>query len=310
MDKSLIGHAVLALVATGAAFMAWSRPAQSEHDPAIVVVGGSVDRLTQVDWDEEGYTVTLKHHGDTTTVTSVNKKQPDDKHNVRDFPASDKGRDIETKLAPLKAARSLGKPEGGRLKEVGLDEPKQSLTLHFGDNATKLDVGSATYGSGSVYVRNSDGEVFLVPSTTISPFRVGGSSLIERIATPTQREHVERLTIKANDKTRELVHRNADDRGHSYFTDTDKTEEKDKIDKGVLWVDSVLRLRALAAADALPQTPPKVEVTFHCDDRKDRFVKIWEATGDSTVIATTLFPQGVTVAKSAAEAIFRDLPMK
>ncbi|HSI06139.1 MAG: DUF4340 domain-containing protein [Myxococcota bacterium] len=304
MDKSLVGHTALAVVAAIAAYVAWTKPSPGKRDPSIVVVAGSADRLTQVEWDDTGFHVTVDNDDGKLAVSSTVKNSKDEKRNVSGFPATEKSHELLKRLAPLKAERSLGKVEGPRLKEVGLEEPKQSLVLHFGDKPVKLDVGDAAFGTGSYYVRQSTGEVFLVPSESIQPFRGGAAGLIERMAVNLTREHVEQLTVTSEGSSRTLVHKNAADRAQSFFAD--KSTPDTKIEKASTWVDAVLRLRALSQAPEAPAGEPKLTVTLRGDDGRERMVKVYEPANETATVVSTTFPKGVLVAKSTAELLLKD----
>ena len=304
MDKSLVGHTVLAVVAAAAAYVAWTKPSTGKNEPSIVVVAGSADRLTQVEWDESGYHVTLDNDDGKLAVTSTVKNAKDEKRNVKDFPATDKAKDLIKRLAPFKAQRSLGKVDGPRLKEVGLENPTQSLVLHFGDKPVKLEVGDAAFGTGNFYVREASGEVFLVPSESIQPLRAGGAAIIERLVIPLTREHVEQITLTAEGSSRTLVHKNAGDRAQSFFAD--KATPDSKIEKANTWVDAVLRLRALSQATEAPAGEPKLTIAVRGDDGKERVVKIYESANETAPVVSPLFPVGVLVSKSAAETLVKD----
>lgn len=305
MDKSLVGHAVLAVAAAVSAYAAWNKPASGKHDPQIVVVAGSSDRLTKVDWDEGGFHVTLAKDGDKLAVSSTVKNAKDEKRNVDGFPATDKGEELVKRLAPLKAERSLGRPDATRLKEVGLENPTQTLTLSFGDEASKLEVGDASFGSGSYYVRNEAGEVFLLPSETVLPLRSGAAGLIERMATNVTRDHVEQVVVTSGGATRTLVHKNAADRAQSFFAD--KATPDLKIEKANTWVDNLLRFRALGPATEVPAGEPKVSAVIRSDDGRDRSIKVYEPANETAVVVSTTFPKGVLVSKSSAEQLIKDV---
>ncbi len=304
MDKSLVGHAVLAVVAGVAAYVAWTKPSPSKNDPTIVVVAGSADRLTQVEWDESGFHVTLDNDDGKLVVSSTVKNAKDEKRNISGFPVTEKGKDLLKRLAPFKAQRSLGKVEGPRLKEVGLENPTQSLVLHFGDKPVKLEVGDAAFGTGSYYVRQDSGEVFLVPSESIQPLRSGAAGIVERLVVPLTREHVEQVTLTADGSSRTLVHKNAGDRAQSFFAD--KSSPDTKLEKASSWVDSVLRLRALSQAAGAPAGEPKLTVTVRGDDGKERTVKVYESENETTPVVSPGFPVGVLVSKSAADTLVKD----
>ncbi len=305
MDKSLVGHAVLAAVAAVAAYAAWNKPATSRHDPQVVVVAGGADRLTKVEWDEGGFHVTIDKDGDKLAVSSVVKNAKDEKRNVDHFPATEKGQELLKRLAPLKAERSLGRPEASRLKEVGLESPTQTLTLSFGDKTAKLEVGDAAFGSGSYYARNESGEVFLLPSETVLPLRGGAAGLIERMATNLTRDHVEQVTVTSGGATRTLVQKNSADRAQSFFAD--KVTPDVKLEKAGSWVDNLLRFRALSPANEIPAGEPKVSAVIRGDDGKDRSVKVYEPANETAVVVSTTFPKGVLVAKSSADTLIKDV---
>jgi hypothetical protein len=304
MDKSLVGHSALAVIAGVAAYVAWTKPAASRFDPNVMVVAGSPDRLTQIEWDESGFHVTVDQKDGKLWVASTVKNAKDEKRNIKDFPASDKGRELVEKLVPLKAERSLGKPEGPRLKEVGLDTPNQTLTLHFGDQATKLEVGNPTFGASSYYVRNPSGEVFLLPAADILPLKAGAAGLIERLVVNLTREHVEQVKLTIDGATRTLVQKNAGDRAQSFFSDPDNADIK--IDKAATWVDAALRLRALSATTEMPTTEPRLTILVRGDDGKERSMKIWEPANETATVVSQTFPKGVQIAKSAADVLLKD----
>src|SRR5256885_1247311 len=63
-DRSLVWHGVFAAIAAGAAYMAWSTPMSSgAEDTSVVMVPGDVERLTAIDFDEEGVKVALAKSG-------------------------------------------------------------------------------------------------------------------------------------------------------------------------------------------------------------------------------------------------------
>lgn len=306
MDKSLIAHTVLAVAAVGIAYAAWKTPTESPK-ATVIVVSGSVDRLTQVEFEEEKFRVVLSRRGNAMTVSTTAKNTDDTQRNISDFPMSDKGPELLSKLAPLKAERSLGKPEPARLAEVGLDAPTQTLTLHFGERAVKLDVGNATFGATNYFVRDENGELFLVPSTTITPLKTGGASLIERMALDLKREQVEQVVIESDGSSRTLVHKNAGERGQSFFADVSTPDTK--IDNATGWVDGLLRLRALSAAPEVPSGEPKLAVVLRGDDGRERTVKVWEPSGETVLVTSTTFPKGIIVSRSTVQVLFRDVKL-
>lgn len=298
MDKSLVGHGVLAIAATALAFAAWTKPVRSEKDPSVMVVDGSVERLGEIEWADETFNVVIKRNGGLSTITTTNMKNPDEKRVTADFPLSKRGEEVLATLAPFRAARSLGHPDEKRSKDLGLDAPKNTLTIKYGSNVTKLDVGSSTYGAGNFFVRAPSGEVFLVPATSLTPLKSGAASMVERNLFNVTRDKIDRVVVSANGKSRTLISSSA----NTEFNDGDT-----KVEKAQGWVDSLYKLRVLNRAEAVPQEAPKFEAVIRANDRTERFVKVWAPTEENAVVQSTLFPNGALISKSAAEGLFRDL---
>ncbi|MFH1176125.1 MAG: DUF4340 domain-containing protein, partial [Acidobacteriota bacterium] len=114
---------------------------------------------------------------------------------AKTFPGTDKVKELFDNLAPLKAARALGKLSDDKLTALGLSKPSATLTLRFDQEEKIVKVGDATFGSGDLYVLGPRGEVFLLPSTTLSTIRYGATALLDKEAVAVKREQVTRLTI-------------------------------------------------------------------------------------------------------------------
>ncbi|MBC7793028.1 MAG: hypothetical protein H7Z43_04930 [Clostridia bacterium] len=90
---------------------------------------------------------------------------------------------------------------------------------------------------------------------------------------------------------------------------TDGAAPETTVEKAQSWVDSLLKLRVLNRSDSLPSEPPAFEAVVRFNDRVERFVKVWPAGAENAVVASTLFPQGALISKSAAEGVLRDIKM-
>ncbi|MEE8408395.1 MAG: DUF4340 domain-containing protein [Myxococcota bacterium] len=357
MQRSLVVHTVLALVAVVAAYAAWTKPAASS-DSTIVMVPGSAERLTSIQWKEERWNVTVSRQDGAVEVSvqrlnppkkteptddaaapdaakpdepkvdvpqpedakldapKADEPQPEDAKPVeveppeppdppKVYPGSTQAIELFDKLAPLEAARSLGKLAAERLKALGLDEPKSTLTLSIGNSTHTLEIGNSTYGSGDMYVQKDGGEVFLVASRKLSSLRHGASTLIDRNVAGVKKEDVERLAVTGAGKGREIVQRFAEDKAKAFWADP--AEPDAKLELVGNWLDRVLRLRVVDLVDETPAGPPSIEMEFFAGAKSLSTIKIWPA-GDRTALCTSSrFKKTLTISKANAEAIIRDL---
>ncbi len=322
IDRSLWGHGLLAVVASAAAFLAWTLPRGKAGEAQVVVVQGSAERLTGVSFSEQEWDVTLVRHDERLEVTVAgklkanqeappplvsNEPPPASEPTPRPvtFPGSKQAKELVEKLAPLKAARSLGKLAGDKLVPLGLDKPSATLTLRFGDAVREVKVGNATYGSGDLYVMNNAGEVYLLPASSVAHLRHGASALLDRGALGIEKDQIERVTISAGAQGRELVQRNREDKAAAFFADAAEPDEKRE---GVgVWLDRVLRLSVVDLVDDKPTGPPALTVEVFGDKGTLGVVKLWPSGEKTAFLTSSRFGKTATVAKAAAEAISKEL---
>lgn len=247
---------------------------------------------------------------DDTTATSnepeLVAKPPDP---PKTFPASDKVAELLDKLAPLEAARSLGELGLDRLETMGLDDPKSTLTLVFGDTEHVVQIGDSTYGSGDLYARTSSGEVFLIPSAAIGTIRHGASALLDKNAVGAKREKVTRLTINAGATGREIAQRYSEDVDKRFFSDP--AEPEAKLEMVSNWLERMWRLRVidlLDPAEAPPSVvPPAVEVEMFAGPDSLGVLRIWPPDDRVARATSSRFKQPFTISKASAEALLKDL---
>lgn len=344
MQRSLVVHTVLALAATVAAYVAWTKPAAST-DSGVIMVPGSAERLTSIQWQEERWNITVDRQDDVVEVSVQRLKpakkaplkkaeptddaakpddskpgdakpddsKPDDAKPVeveppeppKVYPGSKQAIELFEKLAPLEAARSLGQLAAERLKALGLDEPKSTLILNIGKTTHKLEIGNSTYGSGDMYVQKDGGEVFLVASSKLSSLRHGASTLIDRNVAGVKKEDVERLAVTGGGKRREIVQRFAEDKDKAFWADP--AEPDAKLELVGNWLNRVLRLRVVDLVDEAPVGEPSVEMEFFAGSQSLSQLKIWPAGERTALCTSSRFKKTLTISKANAEAIIKDL---
>lgn len=147
-------------------------------------------------------------------------------------------------FAPMRVVRALGVVDEKKLKELGLDATKKSLTITAKGQPTKFALGQNSYGSGDIYARDQQGQVYLLSHRMVSDFEFAESRLMERRMHRFERGDFDRLEIQATTakgpKTRTLIQKNRQDNANFYFADASAPDKRD--DSARNWVDKVLRM--------------------------------------------------------------------
>lgn len=176
-------------------------------------------------------------------------------------PREMKGNELSEKLlekfAPLRASRSLGKQPPEKLKELGLAEPKRTLTVvRRGGKEAVFKVSNPVVGAGAPYLMAEDGTVYLVPQTMISQLENGPNQLVDRRLHAFKQSELDGFVVKAGDKQRELQ-QTADENNTIHVTAKGKPDDFARN-----WGDKVWRIMALEVMGK-GETPasgePKVE---------------------------------------------------
>ncbi|MBI5511494.1 MAG: DUF4340 domain-containing protein [Deltaproteobacteria bacterium] len=316
MTKSLIGHAIVAAFAALLAFVAWTSPKPAKDD-TVIAVPGSADKLDAVMWHDEGFDVTVRRDGDSVSVTTTKlgrpgKADPADDAGKADapkppaapFPGSKEAEELFAKLLPLKAGRSLGKLDAGKLKPLGLEAPKSKLSLMVGGDTLVVEIGDAAYGTGDLYGRAADGEVFLIPAATLSSLRHGAVTLAERALLPVKDDKIERVTIAVGGAGREVTQRYPSERARAFYADPAEPEAKLELVNN--WLSRALRLRIIEQVSETPQGAPAFEVEAFGAKGSLGNLKVYPP-GDKVALATSSrFKSTVSIARPDVDALLKD----
>ncbi|HVE85248.1 MAG TPA: DUF4340 domain-containing protein [Myxococcales bacterium] len=178
----------------------------------------------------------------------------------RDVRGNELAEKMLEKFAPMRALRSLGKQPQEKLKELGLDEPRRTLTVvQRGGRETAFKVSNPVLGAGSPYLQAPDGTVYLLPATIISQLESGQTQLVDRRLHAFKQAEADSLVVKAGDKQRELV-QTADEQGAVRVASRKTPDKPDDLTRN--WNDKVWRLvsiEALGAGETPAGGEPKVE---------------------------------------------------
>jgi len=130
---------------------------------------------------------------------------PPTKHETVRFIGVKAADELVKTLAPLRALRAVGKIEGTRAEEFGLDKPDGTLKVTIGGKEQSLVIGSATPGGSERYAKAPNGDVFAIAGDVVQNFTFAESRLTERDLQSFKPDEVTLVKIAKNGKSRELT---------------------------------------------------------------------------------------------------------
>ena len=159
---------------------------------------------------------------------------------VKEYRGSDAATELLGLFGPLKALRALGTIDDAKAKELGLTDSKKSLTVSAKGLTYKFVLGGTSYGSGDYYVRDGQGQVFLLSQRIVADFEFADSRLMERRLHRFERADIDRIEVKVGDKTRAIVQGGRQNPQGFFFAEAATPDKRDDSLKN--WVEKLLRL--------------------------------------------------------------------
>ncbi len=213
----------------GAALLAlgvWTRDDESQltlKPSEVEVWGGSPDSVTALSFESKTRKVRIEPRKDERGrwyVGTVDKDEPafvhppagvdggapsnPPKHETVRFIAVKAADDLVKSLAPLRALRAVGKVEGTRAEEFGLDKPEGTLKITLGGKEQSLVIGGATPGGSERYAKSGAGDVYAVAGDIVQGLLYAESRLPERDLHEFKPEEATQVKLSKAGKTREL----------------------------------------------------------------------------------------------------------
>jgi len=225
--KGQLFHLGLLGVAGVLALGVWARDDEgklSAKPTEVEVWGGSPDSVTAVNFESSTRKVRIEPRKDALGrwyVGTVDKDEPSPpipapgadagaappppKHTTVRFVSVKAGDDLLKLLAPLHALRSVGKVEGTRAEEFGLDKPEGTLRLTTDGKLQTLVIGGSTPGGSERYAKLGTGEVFAISGDLVQNLLHAESRLPERDLQSFKPDEVTRVRVSKGGKVRELT---------------------------------------------------------------------------------------------------------
>jgi hypothetical protein len=310
IDRSSLVHGGLAVAAIALAAWAWTSPQGKAGDAELTVLAGKADELDAVSWTDGDGQVVVGRDGSQVKVSVARKAAASSAPAgatpppMRIFPGTDAARELFGKLAPLRATRDLGAVAEAELPHFGFGASAARLELRFGKSTEVVEVGATSFGGNGVYLR-AGGRVYLARTGVVADLRGGASSLTDRSLVSVPRTDVERVTLSAGARTRELVQRSADDRAKAFFADP--AEPDTRLGQTTAWLDRLMRTRLTDFTTERPAGPPALSLHLFGERGPLGSLELW-APGDAVAIAvSSAFPTPLTVSRATAETLLKDL---
>jgi len=252
-------HGVVLLIALLAAYRAWTRPqAAPKLDSSVTLWEGTAESVSLVEYvGERRYAkIERRKDGGEGYLWVTVERERSSPAKEKQLPATEEReptksafvggtsseRILEQMAAPT-AVRALGKLDADRKKDLGLDDPKASVTVTTKGQRHELKLGSKVYGGSERYVLNPrSNEVFVLRGNQLRDLEVGETSLMQRDLHRFKVEEIKGARIAAGDRSREIVRLEGSAKADEW---ADSKTPADQDDAASSWMTRVAQLRAL-----------------------------------------------------------------
>jgi hypothetical protein len=208
-------------------------------------------------------------------------------------------------LSPLIPLRYL---EGNvDLAQFGLDTPKSTLRVHFGDLEHIIQIGDETYGAKDRYA-SLNGELFLVKDNPIRSIEFGKLRLVDRALHPLTEQKIIAITITRPDgSARTLEQHNADDRTAAYWA---FSGEEIEAPIAATWLVRLLKLKVQGykiATDLPEVSVPLMKITIEDSETKHTLHLFTDESAQRYYAKSSYNRATVTITKSLTVDLAKDL---
>lgn len=159
---------------------------------------------------------------------------------VKEYRGNDGAVELLGLFGPLKALRTLGAVDEAKAKELGFSGSKKTLTVSAKGLSYAFVLGGTSYGSGDYYVRDPQGQVYLLSQRIIADFEFSDSRLMERRLHRFERADIDRVEVTVGTKTRTFVQGSRQNPQAFFFAEQATPDKRDDSIKN--WMEKLLRL--------------------------------------------------------------------
>jgi hypothetical protein len=264
--RALMVQGALALAGLSVAFATWQRePERAEGE--VIIVDATKNELGHVHFEDDNTALDLErrseggdsavwlHLVDKTPAPAKTPTPPKSSAATPPPPPPVAGkprppRDLRgdepavrtfEQFAPFRSPRAFGTLDAAKLKELGLDTARRKLQVTARGQTRDFVIGSPAAGTGENYLRDvKDGRVYLMPRAMLTDLQGAGYRLVDRKLHAFKLGDVNRLTVTASGKSRELLLTNGQSPG-AYKLASPSTPDKPD-EQARTWHDKIWRL--------------------------------------------------------------------
>ncbi len=306
--KGVRVHVVLLVLAAALAVFVWTR----DKKPAtfagnVTVWNGRASDVERIAFEAKGKTTTLESKKDAQGRWFAGKI--DGAPKPVELVSVAAGERIAEALAPLKAVREIGRVEGERAADFGMNEPDGKLRVRVAGAEHELTVGAKTPGGGDRYVKDdASGIVYVVRGDAVRDLEAGEGTLAEHDLHAFKDADVESVRITARGKSREALRRGPESK--RIWADP---SDPDRLDETLAnWLAKIDRLRPTEYVTPQPASPEiELRLDYQVKGAKGAYLEVARVPADPKpewLVRTERTREWAKVTAQVAEQVDQDLP--
>ncbi|MBZ0118648.1 MAG: DUF4340 domain-containing protein, partial [Sandaracinaceae bacterium] len=255
-NASVIVHAILAIGGLLLCYLVWTDTGPEVSESEVTLFECDPDALSRAELHEERKDVLLevrRQGGEQTIWVTVTRRPETGEPTTERFVGSSDAREYLSKIAPLRAVRSLGELSSAQLGELELAEPSSRLELRCGDRSGSFSLGARSYGTGDRYVRTQGrGPVYLVASDRLQGLESAELRLMQRELHTFERREIVGLRLRGAGRERRLLQHNRLDEARAEWVDAADPERRNELYGNWLVRFDRLRVQSYLTESARP----------------------------------------------------------
>ena len=312
MQTHLIYGAILGVSLIGA-FITWTAEPNTISGDEIELLIGKKEDLQEIEWNSPTsfVRITQKENDESKESFWVFYKE-EEKNIKKNFKASEAGDKLFSSYSPLTAIRKLDAPSAEKLVEIGLQDPKTTVTIKRNDRSRVLEIGNEAYGTKDVYVRDTNsGQVYLVDDEKFRTLKHAKSRLPNHnLWSVNDIYQVQKATlITENQAQITFEHKNHQDKQNARWEriGNDKENKEATMEQITTWMSKTISLRAGEYEEIDEKDLQlKFSLTFHIEENKET-LKVYMQNEEW--YANSTFSEGfVQLTSRSIEGLYSDIP--
>ena len=321
--KSVYIYGGILILSLGLASQQWTKKPSRLSGEEVFVLYGEEATLESIVWDSEKDRTELSFRSDArgSYIWAEYTDKKNEKTPKREFKVGEKGKKLVENLSPLIAIRHLKDVSPEKQKEIGLHDPKTTMSIVRKGKETIFSVGGEAYGTKDIYVQNTQSkEIFLLDDTKLRTLKSARTQLPDKRVTDLTAKEINKLTINASleqeSKTIVVEHKNKEDAKQSRWIRLDNPDGDNK--QLTNWITQFLRNKSREYASNIEESKltQAFSVVLETETDRDELIvyhdadqKKWYAKSKHTRALVVLYPTKMTDLYKDLPALFDSEPL-